>query len=130
MKRIFSLLVLSFFFMQQAYAGSVPDVTVDELAAMIKSKKVVVIDANGKDTRKKYGTIPGAILLSDYNKYDVAKELPKEKSKKIVFYCANEMCTAAPKAATKAMKAGYTNVAHLSAGIMGWKKAGKAIKMN
>lgn len=106
-------------------AKDVPDVSVTQLSNLMQAKKVTVIDANGPETRKKYGVIPGAVMLSSYDDYNIAKELPKDKNAKLVFYCANTKCTAAPKAAQKAIKAGYKNVAHLSVGIMGWNKAGK-----
>lgn len=50
---------------------------------------VVVLDANGDGTRAKYGVIPGARLLTSYDEYNVATELPPAKSAKLVFYCAN-----------------------------------------
>ena len=50
---------------------------------------VVVLDANVDTTREKYGVIPGARLLTTYDNYDVATELPPAKNAKLVFYCAN-----------------------------------------
>jgi hypothetical protein len=50
---------------------------------------VVILDANVPDTRDKYGMIPGARLLSSYDSYDVATELPPARNSKLVFYCAN-----------------------------------------
>ena len=50
---------------------------------------VVILDANVEDTRDKYGVIPGARLLTTYDNYDVATELPPGKNAKLVFYCAN-----------------------------------------
>jgi hypothetical protein len=50
---------------------------------------VVILDANVDTTREKYGVIPGARLLTTYDKYDVATELPSGKNAKLVFYCAN-----------------------------------------
>ncbi len=63
----------------------------DELAALLadKSRNVALFDANDSNFRKKEGIIPGARLLSSFNKYDVAKELPNEKNAQLVFYCAN-----------------------------------------
>ena len=64
---------------------------VTDLAALRAdpNSHVVVLDANAEDTRNKYGVIPGARLLTDYNKYDVATELPPAKNAKLVFYCSN-----------------------------------------
>jgi hypothetical protein len=50
---------------------------------------VVILDANVEGTRAKYGVIPGARLLTTYDNYDVATELPPARNAKLVFYCAN-----------------------------------------
>ena len=50
---------------------------------------VVILDANVERTRERYGVIPGARLLSSYDDYDVAKELPPARQARLVFYCAN-----------------------------------------
>lgn len=99
-----------------------------DLQTMLKSEqKPTVCDANNKETREQYGVIPGAILLKNYKKWDVAKTLPADKTAPVVFYCANEMCMASHGAAQKAVKAGYTNVAVMSDGIMGWAKQGNPV---
>ncbi|MBN8549091.1 MAG: rhodanese-like domain-containing protein [Deltaproteobacteria bacterium] len=89
------------------------------------SHKMAIYDANNQDTRTKDGIIPGAVLLSSFNSYDVAKELPAVKGTHLVFYCANPKCTASHAAAERAVAAGYTNVSVLSDGIQGWVKAGE-----
>jgi hypothetical protein len=53
------------------------------------NSRVVILDANVQDTRDKYGMIPGARLLSTYDNYDVATELPPARNSRLVFYCAN-----------------------------------------
>ena len=99
---------------------------VAELASELKAeKKPVVCDANTKDVRKKYGVVPGSILLASSSKFDVAKTLPADKSTTLVFYCANTMCKASEQAANRALEAGYVDVAVLPEGIMGWKSAGQ-----
>ena len=73
----------------------VPDkfavIRVDKLASMMNdpSSHVNIYDANGWGLRSTAGVIPGAHLLSSDDKYDVAKELPADKSAKLVFYCAD-----------------------------------------
>jgi len=106
-------------------AENLKTVTVDQLAALRTAGKATVVDANGADTRQKYGVIPGALLLTHYGDYDVVKELPSDHAQKLVFYCANERCMASHKAAHRAIDAGYSDVSVLPAGIMGWKDAGK-----
>jgi len=96
----------------------------DQLARIVQDRSATLVDANGSSTRAEYGVIPGAILLSDYHDYDVASELPADKDGKLVFYCANTRCSAAPRAAEKAVEAGYTDVAVAPQGIRGWVDAG------
>jgi rhodanese-related sulfurtransferase len=98
--------------------------TIAEVAAWTKEKKVTPVDANGKDTRSSQGVIPGAVLLTSSSQYDV-KELPADKTGKLVFYCANQKCGASHAAAKRALENGYTDVAVLPDGIAGWKQAGQ-----
>ncbi len=104
---------------------TVKNVTVTEVASWSKESKAVILDANGTEFRAKNGVIPGARLLTNFKKYDVAKELPSEKASKLVFYCANTHCGASQAAAEKAVTAGYTDVNVLPDGLMGWKQAGQ-----
>ena len=99
----------------------------DLAAALESTTPPAVYDANGQSTREDAGVIPGARLLSSSSKYDVAKELPADKKKPLVFYCANTMCMASHSAAKKAVKAGYADVSVMADGIYGWKKAGRPV---
>jgi len=106
-------------------------VSVDDLAKQLDAKKaktaaVAVFDANSKETRDTAGIIPTSVLLSSVADYDLAL-LPKDKASPVVFYCANEKCTASHTAAKRAATAGHTDVAVLGAGIKGWVAAGKAV---
>lgn len=103
--------------------------TADAQKMMASDNKPVFVDANNADTRKAQGKIPGAIELPSVSQYDLAL-LPTDKSKPLVFYCANEMCTASHDAAKFAIKAGYNNVTVLADGIKGWNEATKATKTN
>ncbi len=98
---------------------------VEQVADLLATKSATAVDANSASTREEYGVIPGAVLLSTYGEYDVAKELPADKAEQLVFYCSSEKCSAAPRAASKAVDAGYSNVAVLPSGIKGWKAAGR-----
>ncbi len=110
---------------EQAATPTVKSLTITELASLQKAKKATVLDANFDQFRKQNGVIPGAFMLTSFNKYDVAKELPAAKDSKLVFYCANTQCTASHAAAQRALEAGYTDVNVLPDGLMGWKKAGQ-----
>jgi rhodanese-related sulfurtransferase len=109
---------------QAAQPAQVREVTIPEVSSFIKEKSAVVVDANGTDTRKEYGIIPGAVLLSNNQSYSLT-ELPSDKAKKLVFYCGGTMCRASDKAAAKAASAGYKDVNVLRDGIKGWKSSGQ-----
>jgi hypothetical protein len=66
-------------------------IRVDRLASLMAdpNSHVNIYDANGWGLRSIAGAIPGAHLLSSDDKYDVATELPADKSAKLVFYCAD-----------------------------------------
>jgi rhodanese-related sulfurtransferase len=102
-------------------APEVAAVSVDQLDRMLAEHRCQAVDANGDLTRQKMGVIPGAVLLAD----DSIANLPADKSKGLVFYCANTACGASHEAASKAILAGYSNVKVLPDGIAGWVKAGK-----
>jgi rhodanese-related sulfurtransferase len=97
-------------------------VSVDELDQMLAGGDCQAVDANGNETRRRMGVIPGAVLLTDADSID---KLPSDKTKSLVFYCANPACGASHHAARKAITAGYTHVKVLPEGIAGWVKAGK-----
>lgn len=105
-------------------AAKLPMVSVDEVDQALAKGDCTPVDANGEGTRKKMGTLPGAVLLTDSETFKVS-ELPQDKSKQLVFYCANTQCGASHEAAEKAITAGYTNVKVMPDGIAGWVKAGK-----
>jgi rhodanese-related sulfurtransferase len=109
-----------------AAKAAIPTLTVDELEARLARGECRAVDANGDATRQHHGVIPGAVLLSDYEAF-LPSELPADKLKGLVFYCANEHCGASEEAAARAITAGYRDVKVLPAGILGWAKAGKQI---
>jgi hypothetical protein len=74
-----------------AALGTFKLIHVNDLAQTMAKpgNKIAIYDANPADTREAYGVIPGAHLLSSADDYDVGRELPSDKSAKLVFYCAN-----------------------------------------
>jgi rhodanese-related sulfurtransferase len=108
---------------ERAGKPAIATLSVDELAARLARGDCRAVDANGDATRKRHGVIPGAVLLSDYETF-LPNELPADKARGLVFYCANEHCGASEDAAARALTAGYTDVKVLPAGILGWAKAG------
>ena len=98
--------------------------TVAEVARWTKAGAAVPVDANAASLRATAGVIPGAVLLTSTSTYEL-RELPADRSARLVFYCANERCTASLQAARRALEAGYRDVAVLPVGIQGWKAAGQ-----
>ena len=105
-------------------ADRVQTVTVDAADKAITAGQAQAVDANGEATRKRMGVVPGAVLLTDSESFAVS-ELPADKGKPLVFYCANTECSASHEAAEKALTAGYQHVEVMPEGIAGWVKAGK-----
>jgi hypothetical protein len=68
-------------------------IELSELESMQKDARapVTVLDANDTEFREKNGVIPGAKLLSSFDRYDIQKELPASKDAPLVFYCSNRL---------------------------------------
>ena len=64
----------------------IPALSMDEVQKGIEAKTLTAVDCNGDRTRKKMGTLPGAILVTDEEQF-AATELPADKGAKLVFYC-------------------------------------------
>lgn len=107
-------------------AAEHPDISITDLKAAVAAKSVTVLDANGTESWQA-GHVPGAIDFAT-NKDKLASLLPQDKGALIVAYCGGPKCGAYKAAAAAAVKLGYTNVKHLSAGISGWKKAGEGLE--
>ena len=103
------------------FAGEFPDISITELKKAIADKKVVVIDVNGSESYKS-GHIPTALNFADVQS-NLSGALPADKDALVVAYCGGPSCNAYTRAANAAVKMGYTNVKHLSAGISGWLQA-------
>ncbi|HEY0464755.1 MAG TPA: rhodanese-like domain-containing protein [Polyangiaceae bacterium] len=102
----------------------IAEVTVSDVEHFVKEKSATILDANDADTRKEYGVVPGAVLLSG-KEYPLSA-LPAAKADKLVFYCGGTQCRASDAAASRAASAGYSDVSVMRAGIRGWKDAGQA----
>jgi rhodanese-related sulfurtransferase len=122
MKKLF-LAAAALVLAANVYAAEFPTITISDLKTAMVSTKVVLLDANGTESWQK-GHIPGAIDFSA-SKVNLASVLPQDKNVLVVAYCGNPQCTAYLQAAAAAKKLGYTNIKHLTAGIMGWKDAGE-----
>ena len=58
--------------------------TVDQVERMLGQPNVVVVDANGQDVYRK-NHLPGAVWMTG----PLAKLLPPDKGRTLVFYCAS-----------------------------------------
>ena len=130
MKSILSL-VVAFAVVLTAQAGSgkggkVADVSLDSLKQAIAEGSITLIDVNGSKSYQK-GHIPGAVDFQAVSA-DLGSVLPEDKGALVVAYCANTHCGAYQRAVAAAVALGYTNVAHFSGGIEGWKEAGEAVE--
>jgi len=106
-------------------AAALAELSVPQVAAALKDKSAVVVDANNPETREKFGVVPGAVLLSDHRSYALT-ELPSDKAQPLVFYCGGTQCRASDAAASRAASAGYAKVSVMRDGIKGWVAAGQA----
>jgi hypothetical protein len=65
-----------------------PMVSVDEVEKGLADNSLSIVDCNGDGTRKKFGIVPGAILVADEEAFP-ASDLPADKARKLVFYCSS-----------------------------------------
>jgi len=121
MKKLLALIVVGFV-ASSVLAAEFPDISINEVKDLTKSKKAVIIDVNGTESYAQ-GHVPGALDFEAVQA-KLSEVLPKDKNALIVAYCGNPKCQAYLSAARAADKLGYKNVKHMSAGIAGWKDAG------
>jgi rhodanese-related sulfurtransferase len=110
---------------EAAEPAPIPELEVTEVATLLESGDCVAVDANNATTRERFGTIPGATLLTSSGRYDPGAELPDDRATKLVFFCGNTDCRASDGAAGRARQAGYSDVNVMRAGIAGWAEAGQ-----
>jgi len=120
---ILALVALSGCSEQSAPATPIQELDVAAASALFTAGDATPVDANAPATREAEGVVPGAVLLSSAGHYELS-ELPAGAGT-LVFYCANEYCTASDQAAQRARDAGR-EVAVMRAGISGWKQAGQS----
>lgn len=88
----------------------------------LKNNNVTIVDSRPRRSKFNKGHIPGALSIpyTNYSKYK--KLLPKNKMRRIVFYCGGLKCSLSHKSAMKAKADGYKNVYVFSSGYPAWKK--------
>jgi hypothetical protein len=70
--------------------AKVKEATVAQVSEAVKAGSATIVDANDDEYRKAAGVVPGAVLLSAFNDYDL-KQLPKDKTRPLVFYCTSRL---------------------------------------
>ncbi len=113
----FLLLFISF----QAYGeAKYEELSPEQVMREIKNGQPLVLDVNLKEDYLKTH-LPTAKLIQFGKMEDV---MPKDKSKRIIFYCMSELCNSSHEMARAALRSDYKNVAIMPTGLNGWLKAG------
>lgn len=104
------------------------EITTPEVQALVADPKgdYLLIDSRPAP-RYAEAHIPTAISIPVEKMGELAKTmLPADrKDKMLIFYCGGPTCGLSPKAASMAVKMGFTNVKVMLQGAPGWKKAGQ-----
>ncbi|MBS1121518.1 MAG: hypothetical protein H6Q90_3746 [Deltaproteobacteria bacterium] len=66
--------------------ADLPTMTVEQVDVAVTANQAQAVDCNGEATRKKWGIVPGALLICD-DEFFTASQLPANKAAKLVFYC-------------------------------------------
>ena len=104
--------------------GPVRELSVEAVAELLRAGDAVFLDANPA-SRHKRGHLPGAVLVDPGA---VGEALPEDRTAPVVFYCRDRSCGAAPAAARRAVKLGFTDVGVMPDGIQGWVAAGLPVE--
>lgn len=99
-------------------------VDADAIITLVETTPNLVILDNRKDADFAAGHIEGAIRLLDTDIADesvLAKHIPA-KTQPVLFYCNGLKCGRAAKAASLAVKAGYTQVFYYALGMDEWRE--------
>ncbi|MCF7848682.1 MAG: rhodanese-like domain-containing protein [Kiritimatiellales bacterium] len=98
----------------------------EQMAAIVKSKAAIVVDARGTKAQKAH--IPGAKALSSQSSAEEIKKNLPDKNAEIVTYCTSTSCGASAALAGKLREMGYKNVREYPEGIKGWQDAGNKVE--
>ena len=72
-------------------------------------------------------SIPGSICIPSGTFDEQTDRLPRDKQRKLVYYCESDLCLRSHQCAEKSIKLGYTDVSVLKSGLPGWKMAGFSV---
>ncbi|HIK56811.1 MAG TPA: rhodanese-like domain-containing protein [Synechococcales cyanobacterium M55_K2018_004] len=105
--------------MLQFGQGQVHAIDAQTLKQGLAQNAVILIDVR-EPAEFSAEHIPGAMLVP-LSRFDPRK-IPQPQGKQLVLYCHSAARSAI--AAQKLLNAGFSQVAHLSGGIIAWKQAG------
>ena len=99
-------------------AGKYEELSPEQVMQEIKTRQPLVLDVNLKeDYTKKH--LPTAKLIQFGKMEEV---MPKDKNKRIIFYCMSELCSSSHEMARAALRSDYKNVSIMPSGLIGWLK--------
>lgn len=105
-------------------APKLATLSLEEVDALREQPGAYLFDANPREMYE-HGHLPGAAWVP-FNAV-TADVLPADRGATLVFYCANELCTASHTAAKSALALGYARTFVMPAGFIGWKKSGRPV---
>lgn len=117
--KMMGLLVL-FMSIQVFGEAKYEELSPEQVMREIKNGQPLILDVNLKEDYIKRH-LPTARLIQFGKMEDV---MPKDKSKRIIFYCMSELCNSSHEMAKAALRSAYKNVAIMPTGLNGWLKAG------
>lgn len=104
----------------KAYAaGKYEELSPEQVMQEIKTGQPLVLDVNLREDYIKEH-LPTAKLIQFGKMEEV---MPKDKNKRIIFYCMSEMCSSSHEMARASLRSDYKNVAIMPTGLKGWLKA-------
>ncbi len=129
MRILYAVLFYSFTHLVMATPiPSIKIVTAPEVKFMVEKEDVLLVHSLSQ-IEYEFQHIPGSINIPVID-MDTTDKLPKDKSKKIIFYCMGLMCPYSEKAAKKAAKMGYTNLFWFKGGIPEWYRFNYPMEVN
>lgn len=110
--------------MAASVGGEFATIGADQAAEMAQKPEVFILDARTPDEYAD-GHLKNAVLIPHTEVHSRASELPADKEKQILCYCAAGVRSA--KACKVLTGLGYKKVFNLDGGINAWTEAGKPV---
>ncbi len=110
----------------------VSNLGVEQVASELERGDTVLVDLREPEERAQQGSIPGAVhaprgMLEFYADPTSPYHRPEfDPARRTILYCAAGSRSAL--AADALQQLGYSNVAHLDGGFMGWKESGQPVE--